>query len=387
MEQRSGVFISYSRKDGEEFAIDLRSQLEQQDIPVWHDRVSLEGGRDWWLQITDALDNVAFMVLVATPQAMKSQWVRKEWRYARQQGVCVYPVQVPGYDLDFVALPHWMSSAHFYDFTSTDQQNSFFSALQARCTVPRVPFMVDQLPENYIPRIKELEHIIAELLAHEHGENVAITAALKGAGGYGKTTLARAVCHDERIQEHFDSGILWITLGESPGDLTGRTLDLIETLSGIRPAFTGIEAATVRLKTLLEDRDILFIIDDVWNQAHLKPFMQGGNRCVRLITTRNDTVLPFRTRKVVVDAMRTDEAVALLVSGVEGGDIDHYELRQLAELLGHWALLLKLVNSVIRERVLHGQNFQQAVQYVTKALDRRGLTAFDARDETVGFIV
>jgi hypothetical protein len=90
---RSGVFISYARSDGEAFAHRLRQRLEKQQIKLWQDRVALEGGRDWWLQITEALDNVQFMALVVTPNALKSEIVRKEWRYARQQGVCVYPIK------------------------------------------------------------------------------------------------------------------------------------------------------------------------------------------------------------------------------------------------------------------------------------------------------
>jgi len=65
-----------------------------------------------------------------------------------------------------------------------------------------------------------------------------------GAGGYGKTTLAKALCHDEAIQEAFDDGILWVTLGESPGDLTGKVEDLIYTLSGERPGFSNAQAAS-----------------------------------------------------------------------------------------------------------------------------------------------
>jgi hypothetical protein len=53
----------------------------------------LEGGLGWWKQITDAIDSVEFLVLVMTPAAMASGIVQKEWRYARQQGVCVYPVK------------------------------------------------------------------------------------------------------------------------------------------------------------------------------------------------------------------------------------------------------------------------------------------------------
>lgn len=88
-----GVFISYSRSGGEAFAQRLRMRLEREGIPLWQDRVGLEGGRDWWLQITEALNKVEYMVLVMTPNALCSPIIRKEWRYARQQGVCVYPVK------------------------------------------------------------------------------------------------------------------------------------------------------------------------------------------------------------------------------------------------------------------------------------------------------
>ncbi len=104
--------------------------------------------------------------------------------------------------------------------------------------------------------------------------------------------MAKALCHDERIQDAFDDGILWVTLGENPGDLTGRVEDLIVTLGHERPGFTTPDAAVNRLKGLLADRDILIVIDDVWDRAHLNPFIQGGPRCARLITARNFDTLP-----------------------------------------------------------------------------------------------
>jgi len=35
-----------------------------------------------------------------------------------------------------------------------------------------------------------------------------VSAALRGSGGFGKTTLAAAVCHDERIIDAYADGIL-----------------------------------------------------------------------------------------------------------------------------------------------------------------------------------
>ncbi|MGA9996693.1 MAG: TIR domain-containing protein, partial [Pyrinomonadaceae bacterium] len=289
---RRGVFISYSRSDGEALAASLRARLEQESIPLWQDRVGLEGGRDWWLQITEALDSVEFMALVMTPNALRSDTVRKEWRYARQQGVCVYPVKGAP-DLDFKIMPRWMRDAHFYDLgdfkgpQDGPEWRKFVNDLHTRCQTRRVPFMIEDLPDDFVPRPKEFEQLLNHLLDRRREEPVAITAALRGAGGYGKTTLARSLCHNVQVREAFDDGILWVTLGENPGDLTRRIEDLIYILSNERPGFSDINAATARLVELLADRDILIVVDDLWNGTHLRPFTQGGPRCARLVTTRN----------------------------------------------------------------------------------------------------
>src|SRR6266568_3253400 len=372
------VFLSYARTDGEPFATELRQRLEAEHIPLWQDRVGLEGGKDWWLQITEALDTVEFMVLVMTPAAMDSETVRKEWRYARQQGVCVYPIKGKP-ELDFNSLPHWMSSAHFYDLDY--ELPKLVNDLNTRCQQVRFPFMVEDLPADFVARPKEFEALIEKLLDQRHEEPIAITAALRGAGGYGKTTMAKALCHDERIQQAFDDGILWVTLGEKPANLVGKVEDLIYLLSHERPGFTDSHAAGARLAELLADRDILLVVDDVWDSTHVKPFLQGGTRCARLVTTRNEEVLPANTQSLVVDAMQPGEAVQLLSSGLKPDTLtttDLQALRALVARLGEWALLLKLANGVLRDRVGRGEALANALAYLNKALDRRGLTAFDA---------
>src|SRR5205807_1736616 len=55
-------------------------------------------------------------------------------------------------------------------------------------------------------------------------------------------------------------------------------------------------------------------------------------------------------------------------------------MRALVARLGEWALLLKLANGVLRDRVGRGEALANALAYLNKALDRRGLTAFDAEN-------
>jgi len=56
----AGVFISYARSDGLAFARHLRRWLEQQDVPLFQDLVSLVGGDDFLLQIYKAIDQADF---------------------------------------------------------------------------------------------------------------------------------------------------------------------------------------------------------------------------------------------------------------------------------------------------------------------------------------
>jgi len=377
------IFISYAREDGEEFARKLRRCLvEEHGFSVWQDRTEMQVGKVLWQQIESALRNehMEYLVLVMTPAAMKSKMVQKEWRLARQEGVCVLPVMA-SHDLDFNNLPPWMSAIHFTDLSVPEEKKRFIRILEGPCKIQRVPFMAEDLPRDFVPREEEFKQIVSGLLDTHREEPVAITAALRGAGGYGKTTLAQIICHDERIQEDFYDGILWVTLGEKPGDLTTYVEDFIRILSGEPSGLVNLQAATVRLIELLANRHILMVIDDVWNSAHLRPFLQGGSLCARLITTRNLDTVPFNAIKVNVDAMQEHEATALLAADLPSGH--ETDMTRLAARLSEWPLLLKLVNGALYHRVHNtGQGLAAALLYVNTALDKRGLTVFDARDAT-----
>ena len=372
------IFISYARADGEQFARDLRTKLEP-TFALWQDRTEMEGGKAWWDQIEEALKTVEYLVLVMTPAALRSEVVRKEWRLARQNGVSVIPI-IGAPDLDFGSLPGWMRATHFVNIDVSEQWTRLVRTLESPSQSLRVPFMVPTLPLDFVPRPTEFDGVVQALLNPVKGDAVAITAALRGAGGYGKTTLTTALGHDERIQEAYHDGILWVTLGERPGDLTERVQDLIETLSGKRPGFATLEAATAHLTQLLQDRVMLLVVDDVWDSAHLKPFLQGGPRCTRLFTTRDSGTLPHGTKELPVDAMRKDEAVGLLAGGLSANPSERTQLSQLADRVGYWPLLLKLVHAALQERIARGQSLAAALGYVEKALDRRGVVAFDAQN-------
>src|SRR5271166_1312277 len=148
------TFISYSRKDGADFAHDLRASLEKDNLSFWQDLTALEGGQDWWSQIENALRSkeLQHFVLVVTPKALESGVVKQEIRLARQEGKSVCPVKGPGV-VDLNTLPRWLG--HVYDLDLKEQRTALVGKLQKEAEPRRVPMMAPELPADFVPRPKE----------------------------------------------------------------------------------------------------------------------------------------------------------------------------------------------------------------------------------------
>lgn len=77
----ASIFISYSRKDWEQFVQPLVERLKKDGFEVWLDQHLIEGGDDWLDSINEALKICERMVLCISPDSMASKYVRMEYRY------------------------------------------------------------------------------------------------------------------------------------------------------------------------------------------------------------------------------------------------------------------------------------------------------------------
>jgi WD40 repeat protein len=375
------IFISYARQDGIEVAKTLRQRLETHGFALWQDLVTLEGGRDWWTQIEEAIRSrsLEHLVLVLTPAALESPIIRRELRLARQQGRQVSPIRgVPHVELG--GLPRWLG--HVYDLDYAEQWELLVRTLAGPSRQVRVPFMAPEPPRGFVDR-PELMAVLKSNLFDAKGDAVALTVALKGAGGFGKSALANHFCHDADVQHAYVDGILHVEIGEKPDDLLTRIADLVEILTGERPGLQTLGAASAKLSEALGERRYLFVIDDVWHEQDLRPFLQGGPHITRIITTRLDHILPADALIIRVDAMRVEEGVDLLAVGLpeHQSRAERPALRKLATRLGEWPLLLKLASGFLRERTRSRESLAQAIADVNRRLDARGLTVFDAKND------
>jgi WD40 repeat protein len=121
--------------------------------------------------------------------------------------------------------------------------------------------------------------------------------------------------------------------------------------------------------------DRVLVIDDVWQAEALAPLLEGGVQCTRLITTRNDQLLPEAIVRIPVDAMEPAEATALLKQRFpQEPSVAAAQPRfaRLARRLGHWPLLLTLAQGMLTLLVNYGQSLAE----VEQAYETRGVAAF-----------
>jgi NB-ARC domain/WD domain, G-beta repeat/APAF-1 helical domain len=246
----------------------------------------------------------------------------------------------------------------------------------ARTAARRRPWMAPPL-DRMVERPELGGRLVAALTAPGPAV-VALTTALHGAGGFGKTRLAAWVCHRPEINRRFPGGLLWVTVGQEVrgADLAVRINDLAFALSGHRPAISDPEAAGAELGRLLNEWEpVLLVIDDVWEDAQLRPFRIGGQACTRLVTTRIPDLPPGDGPRISVDEMSVDQAQQLVADGVVGLPAEAAE--RLAQMAGRWPVLLNVVNGVLRRRVARGQPPAQAAEEVAERLVVEGPAAFD----------
>ncbi|MGW2287103.1 NB-ARC domain-containing protein [Streptomyces phaeochromogenes] len=211
------------------------------------------------------------------------------------------------------------------------------------------------------------------------GQAVGITTSLWGAGGFGKTTLATAVCANRRVRRRFRDRIYPITIGR---DVRGRAAmaakvsEVTRFITGDTAEFDDPELAGAHLGRLLDQRPrTLLVLDDVWEDEQLTPFLHGGDNCVRLVTTRNPNLLPPGADRIQVDEMSHDQAKAVLTW--ELPPLPDSLIGSLLQGTGRWALLLRLTNRLIAEQTASGADPTAAAERILDRLRASGPAAVD----------
>jgi hypothetical protein len=85
------IFISYSRRD-QEFVTRLASDLNAHVAFVWFDRSTIQPGQKWHDEIMEGIRDCKAFILVLSPDAMESPYVREEVNKALELGKTLFPI-------------------------------------------------------------------------------------------------------------------------------------------------------------------------------------------------------------------------------------------------------------------------------------------------------
>ena len=217
------------------------------------------------------------------------------------------------------------------------------------------------------------------------------TLTITGAGGFGKTTAVKSVCHYPIVKEQFTDGFLFIELGPQATDPRIKLKAIYNLLTDEQCDINVVEEKINQLTTAYYC-NLLVLIDDVWHAEDAEPLVKAFSNCKTILTTRmNDIQLYIPSKEsVTIGSMTEDEAVSLLTSGIiDGTTLSQEDVRLLHEIAQDvhlWPLLLSLIRGQLSHYYLqkHHLSYCQAIQNVKVKLHHKGLTAFDKNNiETV----
>lgn len=205
-----------------------------------------------------------------------------------------------------------------------------------------------QLPAavaDFTGRSDQLTRVTGELLRPSSAGGGPVVVAVTGMGGVGKTSLALEAAH--AVTEHYPDGQLYLNL---QGFGTGAPVSALQALQHLITSLGGdsdrvgtdITAAVGLYRSLIANRRILVVIDNVADSDVIRQLLPTTPGAAVLITSRLVLVLPGAVQ-VELGELSTEDAVGLL-RAVAGDRIDAEaeESRTLATRCGHLPLALRL---------------------------------------------
>ena len=216
------------------------------------------------------------------------------------------------------------------------------------------------------------------------------TLTITGAGGFGKTTIATSLCYRRDIKEKFNHGFVFIELGPQAPDPSIKLNQSYHLLTGENLEGSDINYAEneIRKLTKVNYRNLLVIIDDVWDAENAIPLVSAFSNCVTILTTRMNDIDQYIPSKesVVIGPMTQNEAISLLTKDIitshQLSQEDMSILEEVAQDVHLWPLLLSLIRGHLSYILKQQLSYHSAIQKVHAKLYHNGLTAFDKNNTT-----
>ena len=221
--------------------------------------------------------------------------------------------------------------------------------------------------------------------------SAAITTAVHGAGGYGKTSIAEELSLDDAIRARFPGGIYWLQFSMSQhvnersqsGDFRSVESAIAEMLA--RQSYDLADVNSFKLHTIgglleaLPQSPLLIIADDIWNDGQSHWLGNLPDHASALITTRNKSLSQRLGRSFEIDRLSPEASYLLLTDGLlQLTSAQVTRLERITEGFRGWPLLLRTANGNLKQRYQAGSVvFDIALSDTEEFLSDAAITDWD----------
>jgi predicted acylesterase/phospholipase RssA/MinD-like ATPase involved in chromosome partitioning or flagellar assembly/Flp pilus assembly protein TadD len=233
----------------------------------------------------------------------------------------------------------------------------------------RVPQMAPAIPQVWVERSFCVSTVKEALLQTK--ATTPIRLGIWGGPGSGKTSLLARVCRDQEITAAYPDGVLWLTADRMWTREAAQ--DWLKKVCGLNRT-TGDRA----LRTLLGERRLLLVADDVWKIDSVREVLDYCTRATQVVISGDRHVASqFGGRLVSFDALQPAEAAVLFSEAppelARPGD----ETFELASQMLRWPLGASLVRAAFNRRIAAGDSTSKAWESLRQAFRLHQILAFD----------
>ena len=199
---------------------------------------------------------------------------------------------------------------------------------------------------------------------------------LTGMGGVGKSALAATLANDSLLTDQFRDGTLWAELGP-----TADTLSILanwgDQFGADLAGYASAENRARALQSLLHDKKLLIVLDDVWDAASARPFLIASPQSCLILTTRRGnlaTELSGRATPFTVPPLPETEALNLLQQFIpQAVQADRAGATALVNRMGGLPMGIALAGQMMAREWQAGLGFASALAELNEGEARLGL--------------
>jgi DNA-binding SARP family transcriptional activator len=207
------------------------------------------------------------------------------------------------------------------------------------------PFQAPPPLPHFVGRETVRETIMAALQADDEAH----IQALVGMGGVGKSSLAGEVAR--ALQEHFSDGVLWATVAVS--EPTAVLESWAQAYGYDFSRLTDLESMASAFRSVLADKRVLLVLDDVVSVSRIRPLLPNGPHCRVLLTTRGQDLaygLDAQVWRLGELSAMDGRRLLTYILGEERVQAEPEAATQICDLLQNLPLAVEIIGQRLRSR-------------------------------------